>query len=136
MDEDLSNPNTKSNFTTIKSYLDKWVDDIYCFETPVWSHELETAGRIDLFAHWCGVPALIDIKSTTKRRDEKYYEMYKLQCSAYCRMLTEMTHRDIREFVLLFATEEGEAFTIRGHIDDHIDKFISLRHKYREIYGK
>lgn len=134
--KDLTNTETFSNFFLLQPLIDRHIGSIYCFETAVFSHILETAGRLDLFATWDSEPTLVDFKTTTKRRDRKFYDTYCMQAAAYCFMLKERTGIDVRRFVLAFATDEGESFIVDGERKEHMKKFIDLRSKYREIYGR
>lgn len=99
-------------FLKIRPTLDEHIDLIYGNEIPVYSDELKTAGRTDLFCRFMGTNTIVDFKSSTNDKREDWIEDYFLQSTAYAMMLEE-TYKDkkliyIPQIAIIIAVEEGE----------------------------
>ncbi len=77
-------------FMQIKPLLDKHVGKIYAIEAPLYSKTLGIAGRVDFIADWKGAPAIIDFKSSTRRKKQEYMKGYYMQEALYSLMIQEM----------------------------------------------
>lgn len=81
------------------------LNEIWINEEVVYSHELKTAGRIDLVGTWCGRPAIIDFKTASKKKQEKDIEQYFLQATTYSLCWLELTGDLIEDIVILIGNE-------------------------------
>ena len=70
--------------------IDEKIDNIRGVELGMWSEGLRVAGTSDLVADYEGELAVIDWKTATYIKKEKYIHTYILQGTAYCRMLYEL----------------------------------------------
>ena len=70
--------------------IDEKIDNIRGVELGMWSEGLKVAGTSDLIADYEGELAVIDWKTATYIKKEKYIHTYILQGTAYCRMLYEL----------------------------------------------
>lgn len=93
-------------FNTLRLHL-KNIDDILTQETPLWSDDLRAAGRVDCIANWCGVPSIIDFKTSTNSKTVDMIEDYWLQTTAYAIMCKERYDIDIEQAVIVMSVERG-----------------------------
>ena len=96
-----------------------YIDNIYAQEAGLYSDKYKIAGRVDCIAEYKGVPSIIDFKTSTKERIDKYNESYYIQGSAYAEMYKERTGVDISQVVILVVTEDGT-----------VQEFIKQKHDY------
>jgi genome maintenance exonuclease 1 len=96
-----------------------YIDNIYAQEAGLYSDKYKVAGRVDCIAEYKGVPSIIDFKTSTKERIDKYNESYYIQGSAYAEMYKERTGVDISQVVILVVTEDGT-----------VQEFIKQKHDY------
>jgi len=96
-------PNIKELFFQLKPILDKSVGKVYSIEQPLYSDELQVAGRVDLIAEWDGKISIIDYKTSGKFKDESDIANYFMQCTAYAIMFEERTGVPIDQIVIAMA---------------------------------
>lgn len=96
-------PNIKELFLQLRPYLDKNVGKIYSIEQPLYSDELQVAGRVDLIAEWDGKISIIDYKTSNKFKDVNDIANYFMQCTAYAIMFEERTGMAIDQIVIAMA---------------------------------
>lgn len=99
-------------FNNIKPVLDEHVDEIFGNEISLYSDELKTAGKTDLFCRFMGVGTIVDFKSSTREKREDWIEDYFLQSTCYA-MMCEERYRHIAplyvsQIAIIIALEEGE----------------------------
>lgn len=92
-------------FRQIKKQLIANLTEIWCNEQCLVSHELKTAGRVDLIGIWKGKPAIIDFKTASKKKQEDWIVDYFLQKTTYSLMLYEMTGILVENIVTLIGNE-------------------------------
>lgn len=78
-------------FFKIKSSLDRHVTKVYATELPLWSKDLNTAGRSDVVAEWDNIPTILDYKTVRRpvQNDSEKLRVYKLQATTYALMVEE-----------------------------------------------
>ena len=79
--------------------------EIWMNEQPVYSDVLRTAGRVDLVGRWNGVPAIIDFKTASRKKDEDDILQYFLQATAYSMCWYEITGELIEDIVIIIGNE-------------------------------
>ena len=94
-------------FNQLKERALCYINNIYAQELGLYSDEYQVAGRVDCIAEYKGVLSVIDFKTSTKERLEKYNENYYIQGSAYAEMFAERTGINIDQVVILVVTEDG-----------------------------
>lgn len=92
-------------YRQIKKQLTDNLSEIWMNEQCLVSHELKTAGRVDLIGVWKGKPAIIDFKTSSKRKTEEWIKDYFLQETTYALMFYEMTGILIENIVTLIGNE-------------------------------
>jgi len=106
-------------FSELRDNALTYIDNIYAQEAGLYSDKYKVAGRVDCIAEYKGVPSIIDFKTSTKERIDKYNESYYIQGSAYAEMYKERTGVDISQVVILVVTEDGT-----------VQEFIKQKHDY------
>lgn len=81
--------------------------EIWINEQAVWSHELKTAGRIDLVGKWKLNPAIIDFKTASKPKTEKDILQYFLQATTYSLCWYEITGFLIENIVIIIGNDKS-----------------------------
>lgn len=97
-------PITIEMFKSIQKYIDM-VDVVYGNEIPLYSHELKTAGRADLFCAMNGKNVILDFKTSSKPKTEESIENYFLQATTYAMMIRELKGVHVPKLVILIAVE-------------------------------
>ena len=104
-------------FSQLKSVLVN-IDNIYAQEAGLYSDKYKVAGRVDCVAEYKGTLSIIDFKTSTKEKNDKWNENYYIQGSAYAEMFGERTGIEISQVVILVVTEDG---TVQEFIKDKKD---------------
>lgn len=131
-EKDKDHPLAYYMFSSAKDTLDK-IDNIYCLETPLYSDYLGLAGRVDCIAEFDGELAVIDFKTSTKPKEEKWIENYFVQETAYAAMFLERTGLEVKKIVTLVAVEEGSIQIFQKY---NIDDYLQLLKCYIEEFTR
>ena len=107
------------------------VDNIHALETPLYSHVLALAGRVDCIAEFDNELAVIDFKTSTKEKKESYIENYFVQESAYAAMFYERSGIKVKKIVTLIATEEGSIQVFQKY---NLNDYLQLLKSYQEEF--
>jgi genome maintenance exonuclease 1 len=120
-------------FNQIKLRLNN-IDNIRIQEAPLYSDELEIAGRVDIVAEYENVLSIIDFKTSNNNKTEDMIEDYKLQCCLYSLCWYEMFGEFIEDFVIIIAVEKGMMPQVfRGKVKDYV---IEAKQRIDEFYVK
>ena len=141
LDWDEFQPLTKFMFHHLKPELDK-INNIHAIERTLYSEYLGLAGRVDCIAEYDGELAVIDFKTSTKIKPEKWVENYFVQEMFYASAYYELTGISVKKLITLMVTPEGEVkvFDKRNKEDyikllvRYIKKFVS--HNLRSENGE
>ena len=117
-------------FKTLQPLLDQYVNNIHALEVPLYSDHLKVAGRVDCIAEFDGKLSIVDFKTASKPKEDKWIQNYYMQCSAYAVMFEERTGIPVPRIVVMIAVDGEKAQIFVKKRDDYIGEFI----KYREIY--
>lgn len=98
------------------------INNIHAQEIALYSDLLGIAGRVDCIGEYKGILSVIDFKTSTKEKFEKWIGDYFLQCSAYSYLFEEMYNIKIPQIVVLIAVEGLTVPQI----------FVSQRDKFRK----
>ena len=123
------------SFNQIKTLLDTNMNNVYAQEVPLYSDQLQVAGRVDLVAEWDGQLAIVDFKTSRKIKKEEYVQNYFMQAAFYAAAFYERTGIPIKRTVILIAVdgEEPQLFVKKSY--DYIQDFIRVRKAYKEKHG-
>ena len=83
------------------------INNIHAQECALYSDKYEVAGRVDCIAEYKNTLSIIDFKTSTSERTDKYNENYYIQASAYAEMYEERTNTPIDQIVIMVVTEDG-----------------------------
>jgi len=100
-------PATKFMFHHAAPYLDK-INNIHAIERTLYSEYLGLAGRVDCIAEYEGELAVIDFKTSTKIKPEKWMENYFVQEMFYASAYYELTKIPVTKLITLMVTPGGE----------------------------
>lgn len=127
-------PDTMALFKSIKPIIDKYIDNVYAIEAPLYSHHLRVGGRVDCIAEYDGKLAIIDYKTSSRQKDESQIQNYFMQCAAYAVMFEERTGIPVSRIAIVMAVENDNPLLFVKKRDNYIDQFISLRKQYQQKF--
>lgn len=126
-------PDTLSLFKQIQPIIDRYVDNVYAIEAPLYSEHLKVGGRVDCVAEFDGKPAIIDFKTSSRIKTEDKIQNYFMQCAAYAVMFEERTGIPIPRIAIIMAVENEDPLLFVKKRNDYIDDFIELRLQYASL---
>lgn len=116
-------------FKSIQPYIDR-VDEVYGNEIPLFSHDLKTAGRSDLFCSINNRKCILDFKSSSKPKKEEWIESYFLQATTYAMMIRELTEIEVPKLAILIAVEGDQPQFFIKNTKEYEDKVRELFFNY------
>ena len=127
-------PTTKFLFLQSKDKLDR-INNIHALEKSLYSDYLGLAGRVDCIAEYDGELAVIDFKTATKIKPEKWVQNYFVQETAYACMYYEMTGTPVKKLITIMVDENGECVVYekrnKGYyiklLTEYIRKFVNYK---------
>jgi len=120
-------------FKGVKPVLDEIIP--LALEAPLYSRVLQMAGRVDCVGIFEDTLMIIDFKTSSKYKQEKYAKGWYVQMSAYALMVEELTGVPIPECMALVCLPDGNFQMFSCNPVDYIDELSDLRKRYRNIYG-
>tara|TARA_B100001996_G_scaffold187973_1_gene143832 strand:+ start:370 stop:1050 length:681 start_codon:yes stop_codon:yes gene_type:complete len=128
-----NNPLSVRMFQSAKPTLNR-INNINCLETFLYSHYLGLAGRVDCIAEFDGELAVIDFKTSTKHKEDKWIEHYYVQETAYAAMFLELTGIEVKKIVTLITVEDGSVQVFEKY---NLDDYLQLLKSYiKEFVGR
>lgn len=127
-------PYQKELFTSVQDYLNR-INNIHLQEKTLYSDFLKTAGRVDCIAEYEGRLSVIDFKTSSRPKEEKYITNYFMQGSAYAVMYEERTGIPIDTIVIIMAVDGNEPQLFKVKRDDYINGYREVRKNYEEVFG-
>ncbi len=125
-----SMPSNVSLFKQLQPYMDKYIGKVYGIEIPLYSEALKSAGTCDLFCQFHGINAVVDFKTSTKAKDEKFIENYFYQATAYAIMIEEIYNVVVPNIGLLIAVEDDNMQVFLKHTSDYRKSVVSFFKEY------
>lgn len=127
-------PPTLELFNKIKPIVDEHVEVVYGIELALFSHELRTAGRTDLFCRFMGVNTILDFKTANKSKNKEDIQDYFIQATTYAMMVEEM-YADykkiyIPQIAIVIAVDEAGA---PGQL--FVEQTTQYRAKARKLFN-
>jgi genome maintenance exonuclease 1 len=122
-------PANIASFLHIKPFLDKHLNNIYGLEIPLYSDMLRAAGRVDCIGQWDGENAIIDFKTSKRKKERDDIHSYFMQESAYAAMFFERTGILPKKLVTVMTVDDSEPIVFVENARDWIQKFIEMRNK-------
>ena len=128
-------PTTQQAFITVEKLLNQ-IGTVHALESALYGDELQLAGRVDCIAEWHGKLAVIDFKTSAKPKKPEWIENYFCQETAYAKMFEERTGKEVEQIVTLIAVSDGTSqLFVDTPKQKWVDKLVSLRSEYRDLYG-
>ena len=122
-------PNEIDMFTSIQSLLDR-INNIHCVEGALYSDELELAGRTDLIAEFDNELAVIDYKTSRKKKTWEMCHAYFMQGAFYAHAYEERTGIPINNITIIMAVENEKPLLFKETKDRWIEPLKSVIYKY------
>ena len=122
-------PNEIDMFTSIQSLLDR-INNIHCVEGALYSDELELAGRTDLIAEFDNELAVIDYKTSRKKKTWEMCHAYFMQGAFYAHAYEERTGVSVNGVIIIMAVENEKPLLFRETKDRWIGPLNEVRYKY------
>jgi hypothetical protein len=120
----IARPDLFQMFKDMQPALNR-IDNIYCQESVLYCDK--AAGRCDVIAEFDGVPSIIDFKTSTKLKQDKYITNYKEQTSKYKSMFEENTGIRIDQTVIIIGVDnepEPQIFIQKkDEVQHHLNMF-------------
>ena len=128
-------PTTQQAFISVENLLNQ-IGTVHALEAPLYSHELQLAGRVDCIAEWEGKLSVIDFKTSAKPKNPEWITNYFIQETAYAKMFEELTGKEVEAIITLIAVSNGtsQLFAEQPTIE-FVDKLQELRSEYKTTYG-
>ena len=128
-------PTTQQAFISLENQLNQ-IGTVHGLESPLYSHKLQLAGRVDCIAEWNGKLSVIDFKTSAKPKKEEWIQNYFIQETAYAKMFEELTGQRIESIVTLIAVSNGTSqLFIEEPSEKYVEKLHELRSQYKTEYG-
>ena len=128
-------PTTQQAFISLEKELNQ-IGVVHGLESPLYSHNLQLAGRVDCIAEYDGKLSVIDFKTRAKPKKEEWIQNYFIQETAYAKMFEELTGETIHTIITMIAVGNGSSqLFIEQPSDRYVDQLQELRSQYRTEYG-
>ena len=128
-------PTTQQAFISLEKQLNQ-IGVVHGLESPLYSHNLQLAGRVDCIAEYDGKLSVIDFKTSAKPKKEEWIQNYFIQETAYAKMFEELTGETIHAIITMIAVSDGSSqLFIEQPSDKYVDQLQELRSQYRTEYG-
>jgi genome maintenance exonuclease 1 len=114
------------SFEALRDEIDRHITTVYGIEYPLWSRELNTAGRTDLIADFEGIPSIVDFKTSKRLKEERYIESYFLQATCYALMTNERLGMDIQQIAIMISVDHEPTQIFVKRVSDYQDKVNAL----------
>tara|TARA_Y100000004_G_C8955794_1_gene430730 strand:- start:2591 stop:3265 length:675 start_codon:yes stop_codon:yes gene_type:complete len=128
-------PTTQQAFISVEKLLNQ-IGTVHALEAPLYSHELQLAGRVDCIAEWEGKLSVIDFKTSAKPKNPEWITNYFIQETAYAKMFEELTGKEVEAIVTLIAVSNGTSqLFVEQPTIEFVNKLQELRSEYKTTYG-
>ena len=128
-------PTTQQAFISLEKQLNQ-IGTVHGLESPLYSHNLQLAGRVDCIAEWDGKISVIDFKTSAKPKRREWIENYFIQETAYAKMFEELTGEKVHSIITMIAVSDGSSQMFHEKPSEkYVEKLGQLRNQYRDEYG-
>lgn len=86
----------------------KGITKVNAQEIALYSPKLKVAGRVDMYGEWRGEEAIIDFKTSKKRKYKSGIKDYYLQCCFYAEAHNELFGTEINKLIILITVQDAE----------------------------
>ena len=129
-------PTTQQAFISLEKELNQ-IGIVHGLESPLYSHNLQLAGRVDCIAEYFDNKiSIIDFKTSAKPKERKWIENYFIQETAYAKMFEELTGKEVHSIITMIAVSNGTSqIFFEEPSEKYTEKLFELRDQYRNEYG-
>ena len=128
-------PTTQQAFISVEKELNQ-IGTVHALESPLYSHNLQLAGRVDCIAEWEGEISVIDFKTSAKPKKTEWIQNYFIQETAYAKMFEDLTGKKVENIITLIAVSNGTSqLFVEKPSEVYYTKLLELRDSYKGIYG-
>lgn len=129
-------PDAIDLFNKIRRVLNSKLTAVHALETRIWSDYLKVAGTVDCIGMYNGKLAVIDFKTASKSKEEKWIDHYFMQTSAYACAWYELTKEPINTMVVIIANDDDlEAQIFEKTTYEYLLKFAEVRRQFKQLHG-
>lgn len=129
-------PDAVDLFHKLRRTLNSNVTAVHALETSIWSDYLKVAGTVDCIGLYKGKLAVIDFKTASKPKEERWIEHYFMQASAYACSWYELTKEPINTIVVMVANDlDSEAQIFEKTTYPYLVKFQEARELFYHQHG-
>lgn len=126
-------PVTRKMISNLIQTTQQGVTKVWAQEIPVWSKILGYAGRVDMFGEWKEVPAVIDFKTSKKKKQAKDIKDYFIQCTAYAYAHNELFQTDLKKIVVLITVENSDVQIFEQVITPFVPELKFRINQYKKL---
>ena len=119
-------------FRTLETIIAENLKLVRAVEIGLISDTLRLAGRTDVIGTWKESNAVIDIKTSTRAKEESQILDYFLQCTAYAIMFEEATGIKTPDIVVAIALEDGAPQIFEKKREDYESILMDFLDKYNK----
>jgi genome maintenance exonuclease 1 len=119
-------PTTTSLFLDLQPFVDKYVDEVYGIEYPLYSDRLRAAGTSDLICKYNGKVTVLDYKTANKPKREEWIQNYFIQSTAYALMVKERYDLDVEQIVIMIAVDNDSPQVYVKDPSEYIESCINI----------
>ena len=123
----------EAQFKAIQPLLNEIIP--IALEAPLFSENLQMAGRVDCVGLFDGTLSIIDFKTSSKIKTEEMAQPWYHQMTAYAIMVEELTGQPIEEVNAIVSMEDGQYQVFTADPKDYVESLYGLRQQYRTLYG-
>ena len=128
-------PTTQQAFISVEKELNQ-IGTVHALESPLYSHNLQLAGRVDCIAEWEGEISVIDFKTSAKPKKTEWIQNYFIQETAYAKMFEDLTGKKVKNIITLIAVSNGTSqLFVEKPSKVYHTKLLELRDSYKGMYG-
>ena len=109
------------------------VSSSYVQELIVWNKDMGYAGRLDFVGEWNGVPAVIEFKTSKRKKYGHAAENCSLQATAYAVAHNSLFKTDIETIVTLVATVDGRVQVIEACAGNFVEMLAERVDRYHQM---
>jgi hypothetical protein len=103
---EIEHPIVKTLFSQVRASFNA-LDNIKVIESPLFSRRLFMAGTPDIIGDYSDLLSVVDLKTSTKVKQEKYIWSYYCQVAAYAVMYEELYGIRPKQGVIIIAVEQS-----------------------------
>ena len=122
-------PDAIDMFKSIEPFLDR-IDNIHVVEGALYSDDLGVAGRTDLIGEFDNKLAVIDYKTSRKRKTWEMCHAYFMQGAFYAHAYEERTGIPINDIVIIMAVESDKPLLFKETKDRWLEPLKQVITKY------